>query len=75
MLTHFANKAWLVTFEHRTGGFGCYDYGVCGIFNKKNLAEIALDKLKKQNNNNNRKEFKIQEINLDGEHVLFNFVY
>ena len=75
MITHFTNKAWLVTFEHRTGGFGCCDYGIHGIFNKKNLAEIALEKLNKNIKFNDNITYSIKEVNLNEKQVLFQFLY
>ena len=77
MITHFTNKAWIVTWEIAGGGFGCRNYGICGIYNKKNLADIAADKCKKEYKLEKRKfaDVQIQEITLDGSHKLFEFLY
>ena len=74
MITHFANKAWIVIFEQSPGGFGNRNYGIHGIFNKKNLAEIAIDKLQKESNNS-RSDYELQEVGLNEDKELFAFHY
>jgi len=45
-LTHFTEKAWLITWES-SGGGNLYSrqYGIYGIYNKKPLAKLAFDEL------------------------------
>lgn len=74
-LTHFTNKAWLITWERMGGGFGCRQYGIAGIYNKKNLAQIDLDKLNKQSINDSRISYKLQEVGLNENKHLFSFDY
>lgn len=71
-ITHFSDKAWLVTWVRQGGGFGCYQYGIHGIYNKPNLAQDALDKLNKEST---RIEYKIKEVSMDNSHQLFDFNY
>jgi len=75
MITHFTDKAWIVIFEQRPGGFGNCNYGIHGIFNKKNLAEIALDKLNKNIKFYDKITYSIKEVNLNEKQVLFQFLY
>jgi len=77
MITHFTNKAWLVTWEIIGPGMGCMSYGIHGIYNKENLANEAMINLKK--NHEWRKSqtctVKVKEVSLDGTHELFKYVY
>lgn len=75
MITHFSDKVWLVIFEQSTGGYGCRQYGVHGIFNKKNLAENALKKLDEISMNNSRIGYSIKEVNMKDKIVLFDYFY
>jgi hypothetical protein len=77
MITHFTNKAWLVTWESIGPGLGCMSYGIHGIYNKENLAKEAADLLKKNHNWREPNTFtiKVKEVSLDGTHELFNYVY
>ena len=75
MITHFANKAWIVTWEIAGNGLGCRNYGIHGIFNKKNLAEIALENLNKNIKFYNKITYSIKEVNLNEKQVLFQFLY
>ena len=77
MITHFANKAWIVTWEIAGDGLGCRNYGIYGIYNKKNLADIAADKCKKEYKLQKRRfaDVQIQEVTLDGSHQLFQYLY
>ena len=74
-ITHFIEKAWLVTWE-RTDNRASYSrqYGIYGIYNDKNLAEIAIDKLKKESNNS-RIDYELQEVGLNEDKELFAFHY
>jgi|APGre2960657423_1045063.scaffolds.fasta_scaffold170214_1 hypothetical protein len=72
-LTHFTNKAFIITFEESTGRPGCVRYGIKGIYNNKNLAKIDFDKYVNPKNRNTI--FKLQEVTLNDEHVLFNYHY
>ena len=74
-LTHFSNKAWLITWERMGGGFGCRQYGISGIYNKNNLAQIDLDKLNKESINDSRISYKLQEVGLNENKHLFSFDY
>jgi hypothetical protein len=75
-ITHFTEKAWLVTWE-RTSGRALYSrqYGIYGIYNDKNLAEIAIDKLQKESINNSRIDYELQEVGLNEDKELFAFHY
>jgi hypothetical protein len=77
MITHYTNKAWLVTWECIGPGMGCVSYGIHGIFNKENLAKDAAVHLKKNHNWREPQTFTImvKEVSLDGTHELFNYVY
>ena len=75
MITHFTDKAWIVIFEQSPGGFGNRNYGIHGIFNKKNLAEIALKNLNKNIKFYDKITYSIKEINLNEKQVLFQFLY
>lgn len=75
MITHFSDKVWLVIFEEATGSYGCCQYGIHGIFNKKNLAENALEKVKKSSKNNSRIGYRIKEVNMNDKVVLFEYFY
>jgi len=75
MITHFSDKVWLVIFEHATGGYGCREYGIHGIFNKRNLAEIALNKLNDSSENDMRISYRIKEVNMKDKFVLFDYYY
>jgi len=61
-ITHFTQRAWLITWERRGGCFGCQQYGICGIYNKKNLAQIDLDKFNKESSNDLRIDYKLIPI-------------
>ena len=74
-ITHFTQKAWLITWERRGGGFGCQQYGICGIYNKKNLAQIDLDKFNEESINDSRINYKLQEVGLNENKQLFSFDY
>lgn len=74
-ITHFAGKAWLITWEHQGGGFGCRQYGIKGIYNKPTLAQIALDKLNEFSKNDPRIEYKLREVTLTDDHQLFEYFY
>ena len=74
-ITHFSDKAWLVTWERRGGGFGCLQYGIHGIYNKPNLAQIALDKLNEESINDPRIVYKMQEVSMNNSHQLFEYNY
>jgi hypothetical protein len=76
-ITHFTQKAWLITWERSGGGFGCQQYGICGIYNKKNLAEIAIDKLKAESIKSkfSQIDYKLQEVGLNENKQLFSFDY
>ena len=74
-LIHFTNKAWLITWERSGGGFRCRQYGICGIYNKKNLAQIDLDKFNKESSNDLRIDYKLQEVGLNENKQLFSFDY
>lgn len=73
--THFTEKAWLITWE-RTDNRSSYSrqYGIYGIYNDKNLAEIAINKLKKESNNS-RIDYELQEVGLNEYKELFAFYY
>jgi len=75
-LTHFTEKAWLITWES-SGGGNLYSrqYGIYGIYNKKNLAQIDLDKLNKESKNNSRIDYELQEVGLNENKELFAFHY
>ena len=75
MITHFSDKVWLVIFEQATGGYGCRQYGIHGIFNKKNLAENALKKLNDSSMNDSRIGYSIKEVNMNDKTVLFEYYY
>lgn len=78
-ITHFADKAWLVTWERQGGGFGCRQYGVHSIHNKPNLAQNVLDKLVQAENKkgfyDNKTSYCIQEVGLNENKQLFEFLY
>ena len=74
-LTHFTDKAFVITFEEPTDRIGCMRYGIKGIYNKKNLAEIALAKLNKESDKKSDTQYEIQETSLNDETVLFVYHY
>ncbi len=74
-ITHFTDKAFIITFEEAAGGFGCRRYGIKGIYNKKNLAEIAFAKLNKEAEYDMSILYKMKEVSLNDETVLFNYHY
>jgi hypothetical protein len=78
-ITHFADKAWLVTWERQSGGFGCYQYGVVGIYNKPNLAQTVLNDLVSEENKkgfyDNKTSYCIKEVGLNENKQLFEFLY
>jgi hypothetical protein len=77
MITHYTNKAWLVTWEFLGPRMSCVSYGIHGIYNKENLAKEAAELLKKNHNWRKPNTFaiKVKEVSLDGTHELFNYVY
>jgi hypothetical protein len=74
-ITHFTDKAFIITFEEAAGGFGCRRYGIKGIYNKKNIAEIAFAKLEKEAQHDMSISYNIKEVSLNDETVLFNYHY
>ncbi len=74
-MKYFTSKAYLVTFEQSGGGFGCRQYGIAAICNKTKEAQIQLERLNKESENNSRIEYKIQEIGLNEHKELFQFYY
>ena len=76
-ITHFTNKAWLVTWEVVGPGLGCMSYGIHGIYNKENLANEAAVLLKKNHKWRKPQIFsiKVKEVSLDGTHELFQYNY
>lgn len=82
-MTHFSNKAWIVTFEKPAGGFGCRSYGIMGIFNKPTLATNKLNQLNEQKRDAQKRgderekwtEYLIQEVELNSVTKLFSFNY
>ena len=64
-ITHFTDKAFIITFEEAAGGFGCRRYGIKGIYNKKNLAEIAFAKLNKEAEYDMSISYKMKEVTLN----------
>ncbi len=77
MITHFTNKAWLVTWECMGYSMGCMSYGIHGIYNKENLANEAAVLLKKNHKWREPQIFsiKVKEVSLDGTHELFQYNY
>jgi hypothetical protein len=73
-LTHFANKAFIIIFDESTG-FGCKRYGIQGIYNKKNIAEIALAKLNEETLHDMSISYNIKEVSLNDKTALFNYYY
>lgn len=77
MLTHFTNRAWLVTYEQ---GFSNYSrsYGVVAICNVEARAKRILLDLQEKTKKDHRLsqiEYKIQEVNLQEQKELFHFNY
>lgn len=77
MITHFTNKAYLVTYEQQSGGFGCCKYVLAGIKNKRTAAETLIKEVEIKHSNDFRKisDLKIQEVELDEEAAIFHFNY
>lgn len=77
MITHFTKKAFLVTYEQASGGFGCIRYVLAGIRNKRSAAEILLKQVRDKHAKDFRpiSSLKIQEVELDVEATIFNFNY
>jgi hypothetical protein len=75
-LTHFTEKAWLITWES-SGGGNLYSrqYGTYGIYNKKSLAKLAFDELLQKESINSRINYELQEVGLNECKELFAFHY
>ena len=74
-ITHFSDKAWLVIWVRQGGGYGCYQYGIHGIYNKPDLAQNAVDELNEESKNDLRIGYKMQEVSMNNSHQLFEYNY
>ena len=77
MITHFSNKAFLVTYEQSSGGLGCRKYVLAGIKNKRAAAETLMSEVAEKHKHDFHKihDLKIQEVELNQEAAIFNYEY
>jgi hypothetical protein len=77
MITHFSNKAFLVTFERVTASYGCRKYVLAGIRNKRIAAETLMSEVEDFYKKSCRtiENLRIQEVQLNLEHDLFSYEY
>lgn len=78
-LHHFTSKMYLITYDKAAGGFGCREYGIVKVFNKRKEALNFLEALKEKTPEYRASKitYDFKEIDLDNPLTtkLFEFLY
>lgn len=75
-MRYFTNKCWLITYERSIPRYR-RTYGIVAMFNYPKKAEIAFDKLVKEQSREDKLKctYKLKEMDMDKPLTLFNYFY